>query len=215
MKGILLLPAVLISISSAEYLTHNGVEYGTVKSLKTGKIWLDRNLGAKRVCTKPFDKLCYGDYYQWGRGADGHQKVGSNSFVTKSKDWSSQSYQTRNNFWSRTDGSGICPVGFRVPTDAEFKAEFDNDMSSPGNLNWTFRQILKLPLAGARYYRDVIEWSSPDFYAGEVYEEITDGYYWSVSPSKSAAWGMRHMWCSSQIGHYDRAYGFSVRCIKD
>ena len=31
-------------------ITHNGVTYGFVTSPYTGKVWLDRNLGAARVC---------------------------------------------------------------------------------------------------------------------------------------------------------------------
>jgi hypothetical protein len=39
----------------------------------TGKTWMDRNLGASRVATDSTDALAYGDLYQWGRFADGHQ----------------------------------------------------------------------------------------------------------------------------------------------
>ncbi|MFZ1451482.1 MAG: hypothetical protein WAT20_02205, partial [Ferruginibacter sp.] len=39
----------------------------------TGKIWMDRNLGASRVATSSTDDLAYGDLYQWGRLTDGHQ----------------------------------------------------------------------------------------------------------------------------------------------
>jgi len=41
---------------------------------KTGRIWMDKNLGAKRVATSPDDSLAFGFYYQWGRGSDGHQE---------------------------------------------------------------------------------------------------------------------------------------------
>ena len=43
-----------------------------VKSL-TGRIWMDRNLGASQVAESLRDENAYGDLYQWGRGADGHQ----------------------------------------------------------------------------------------------------------------------------------------------
>ena len=41
----------------------------------TGKTWMDRNLGASRAATGPFDEQSYGSLFQWGRGADGHQCV--------------------------------------------------------------------------------------------------------------------------------------------
>jgi uncharacterized coiled-coil DUF342 family protein len=39
----------------------------------TGKIWMDRNLGATKVASSYDDSQSYGDLYQWGRGNDGHQ----------------------------------------------------------------------------------------------------------------------------------------------
>jgi hypothetical protein len=44
-------------------------------SEKTGRVWLDRNLGASEACKTLTDLNCYGDYYQWGRGKDGHQAM--------------------------------------------------------------------------------------------------------------------------------------------
>jgi len=67
----------------AETVTHNGYTYETVVSPYTGRIWLDRNLGASRVCTAIDDEQCFGDYYQWGRGADGHEKKNSNISTTQ------------------------------------------------------------------------------------------------------------------------------------
>jgi len=40
---------------------------------KTGKTWMDRNLGASRAATSSVDELAFGDLYQWGRRGDGHQ----------------------------------------------------------------------------------------------------------------------------------------------
>jgi hypothetical protein len=45
-----------------------------VKS-KTGRIWMDRNLGATGVSSSSPKYANYGDLYQWGRGADGHQAM--------------------------------------------------------------------------------------------------------------------------------------------
>ena len=40
----------------------------------TGKVWMDRNLGAAQVATSATDEAAYGDLYQWGRPEDGHEK---------------------------------------------------------------------------------------------------------------------------------------------
>lgn len=47
----------------------------SVYSPNTGQIWMDRNLGANQVATAPDDAAAYGDLYQWGRAADGHEKI--------------------------------------------------------------------------------------------------------------------------------------------
>ena len=41
----------------------------------TGKIWMDRNLGASRAATSAKDYEAYGCLYQWGRGNDGHASI--------------------------------------------------------------------------------------------------------------------------------------------
>lgn len=76
------------SDSISGMIVHNGITYGTITSAETGRVWLDRNLGASQVCTSLDDEACYGDYYQWGRAADGHEKfdspTGSERFSTLS-----------------------------------------------------------------------------------------------------------------------------------
>jgi len=61
----------------------NGLEYQLVTSL-TGRVWLDRNLGATQVATSFFDSDAYGDLYQWGRLTDGHEKRTSSVTLTLS-----------------------------------------------------------------------------------------------------------------------------------
>nr|MBS0037248.1 hypothetical protein [Saprospiraceae bacterium] len=39
----------------------------------TGDIWMDRNLGASQAATASDDENSFGDLFQWGRFADGHQ----------------------------------------------------------------------------------------------------------------------------------------------
>ena len=46
----------------------------TDMTTSTGKTWMDRNLGATQVATSSADTASYGDLYQWGRAADGHEK---------------------------------------------------------------------------------------------------------------------------------------------
>jgi hypothetical protein len=66
-----------IGESTEVTFTYNGqtVTYGTINSKITGRKWLDRNLGAAAVPTAMDDYKNYGDLFQWGRLADGHQLI--------------------------------------------------------------------------------------------------------------------------------------------
>jgi hypothetical protein len=57
---------------SASNISKSTVAIAQVTS-STGQVWMDRNLGASQVATSSTDPASYGDLYQWGRPADGHQ----------------------------------------------------------------------------------------------------------------------------------------------
>ena len=103
----------------------NGIEYLTVTSPDTGKIWLDRNLGASQVCTSSTDSSCYGNLYQWGRNDDGHESSstttvtrasninpGYANFITQT-DWTTadSSGADRSSAWTDGGTNDICPAG--------------------------------------------------------------------------------------------------------
>ena len=75
----------------------NTGNYGTVVNPVTGKVWLDRNLGATQVATSCTDADSYGDLYQWGRAADGHQV----------RTLLSATQNTQATTWSADDGSNL------------------------------------------------------------------------------------------------------------
>ena len=104
----------------------------------TGKIWMDRNLGASQVATSSSDAASYGDLYQWGRRADGHQCRTSATTAALSSidqpahgnfilapstpyDWRSPQ---NTNLWQGVNGiNNPCPSGYRIPTEPELEAE--------------------------------------------------------------------------------------------
>ena len=75
----------------------NTGNYGTVVNPVTGKVWLNRNLGATQVASSSTDTASYGDLYQWGRAADGHQ-VRTPLSATQN---------TQATTWSADDGSNL------------------------------------------------------------------------------------------------------------
>jgi hypothetical protein len=103
----------------------------------SGKVWIERNLGASRVARASNDEQAYGDLYQWGRLADGHQcrnsantttlsssnVPGHNKFIVAPSylwDWRSPQNHI---LWQRVNGiNNPCPTGYRLPTNAELDA---------------------------------------------------------------------------------------------
>jgi hypothetical protein len=190
----------------------------TVLNPKTGKIWMDRNLGATQVATSSTDAASYGDLFQWGRRTDGHQIRTSLTTPTQSSldqpaninfiiapdspyDWRSGQNA---NLWQGVSGTNNpCPSGYRLPTDIELAAELASWSSS--DRAGAFASPLKLPMAGRR------------FYFGSLYPENTTGFYWSstVSGTSSLALTFSFDTMSTPISPNGRANGGSVRCIKN
>ena len=188
-----------------------------VLSPSTGKIWMDRNLGASQTAISNTDALAYGDLYQWGRRADGHQCRNSaitstissgdqptnGNFILCSNsllDWRSPQ---NNNLWQGTTGvNNPCPVAYRLPTMAELEAERVT-WSSNSSLG-AFSSPLKLQTAGDRSYIN-----------GSINEIGISGSYWSSTVDSIYS---RHLVLnSSSSGLYGRARGdgASIRCTKN
>ena len=177
----------------------------------TGKTWMDRNLGAAQAATSSTDDAAYGDLYQWGRRADGHQCRTSPATATLSSidqpahgnfilapsypyDWRSTA---NDNLWQGVNGiNNPCPSGYRIPTGPELEAE---------RLSWSanssvgaFASPLKLPLVGFR-----------SGYDGLLVDAGFGSSYWSSSIGLYFSSG------TANIGVGYRGNGFAVRCLKD
>jgi len=182
------------SFHPEEILFHDKI-YHTVRSPYTGRIWLDRNIGASRVCESFTDRECYGDYFVFGRGPDGHQLLSSPTTTQKQTsitpdndafvlvdynsgyDWVEagvdETLDARLEAVQKLDGSGICPAGFLLPSYEEFYAETRNNIawdSFPSDhIDGNF---LRLPFTGYRNAQDA---------EGRLDEEGVRGAYWTRS----------------------------------
>jgi uncharacterized protein (TIGR02145 family) len=183
----------------------------------TGKTWMDRNLGATQAATSSTDASAYGDLYQWGRKADGHQCRNSGTTSTLSStdqpnhanfilapnspyDWRSPQ---NDNLWQGVNGTNNpCPSGYRIPTNAELDAE--RTSWSQNNSTGAFNSPLKLPLSGYRNYAD-----------GSLSGVGSGGIYWSSSVNGALAWSLHFNSGNAYMNYSSRAHGFSVRCLKD
>jgi uncharacterized protein (TIGR02145 family) len=198
-------------------MTSTTGNYGTVVNPVTGKVWLDRNLGATQVATSSTDVASYGDLYQWGRNADGHQLRSSGTTNTLASNFFTASGlfivtntnpinwlgNVETHMWTGTHAeNNPCPCGFRIPTAAEWEQERRTWISN--NAAGAFASPLKLPLAGFRSHE-----------GGSIVSLGTDGYYWSSTVGNTNARFLEVYSSNAFLSINARAIGFSVRCIKD
>lgn len=192
-------------------------EVQDVVSPVTGMVWMDRNLGAQKIAEKHNDQGSFGDLYQWGRSADGHQcrssqvsKAVSNSrtpghgdfIISSDYSWFSSTIAVTS-LWQRpAKVNDPCPVGYRLPTATEWNNE---RMSwNKNNRDGAMESPLKLPASGGRNFTD-----GSDLNVGSF------GFYWSSSASLKQADIFMFSDGNARTQKQHSAFGASVRCIKD
>ena len=191
--------------------------FGTIQNPTTGETWMDKNLGASQVATSSIDEDAFGDLYQWGRAADGHQlRTSGNTFTLSNTDNPGHSdfiiigdspYDWRSpqndNLWQGVSGTNNpCPSGFRLPTEAELIAEQQSWPSN--NAAGAFASPLKLPVAGLR------DGSNGGFSTlGSI------GGYWSSTVIGTSSRYLVFNGSSAYLFGGNRSFAVSVRCLKD
>ncbi len=195
------------------YVDFNGIKYKTVKF--DGRCWLDRNLGAKRVAQYPGDKKGFGDYYQWGRLADGHENKASfptillsevdnpgfAGFITTNTppyDWHNPQ---NNNLWEKADNENLnpCPDGWEVAS----KSDFDDLISGNNSILDLFKLPLRIPATG---YRDGT--------SGKIKEAGNKAMIWTSDSSGKKAVALEADNTQAKQKRFARANGMPVRCVK-
>jgi uncharacterized protein (TIGR02145 family) len=182
----------------------------------TGKVWMDRNLGATQVATSSADAASYGDLYQWGRRSDGHQCRTSPTttelslldqpangyfIITQSApvDWRSPQNV---NLWQGVNGANNpCPSAYRTPTETELNAE--RLSWSQNNSAGAFASPLKWTLAGYR------------FLDGQLNAVSSEGGYWTSTLSTMQSRYLNFYSGGTLMSNSPRVFGYSVRCIKN
>jgi uncharacterized protein (TIGR02145 family) len=228
----------LETYDGVRWINYRSITSTDVLNPITNQIWMDRNLGASQVATSSTDFNGYGSLFQWGRAADGHQLInwtssgsggGVNGTTTtlsdtntpttsqyivtqgtsgpggivNSNDWRSGH---NNNLWQGANGiNNPCPWGYRLPTETEWEAERQSWTSN--DANGAFASPLKLPLAGFRH----------PFQAFGISDGMFGGYYWSstINGNESKVLAFSVYDSNANISQQGRAYGSSVRCIKN
>lgn len=194
-----------------------------------GRVWLDRDLGAPKICTSYNDTACYGELYQWGRGRDGHQErsslrtqdINPQTFPYSSTshelsstgefDWltlngdeaNSGSIIDRKASWLSLTDNSVCPKNWYVPSKAELDTLITAERIS--NSATAFSSVMNFVVAGSRS-----NGSSAIEQAG------VKGYVWSVDSNVTGNTSYAFTYTNIEIlwSKAYRATGYSVRCIK-
>jgi hypothetical protein len=193
----------------------------------TGKIWMDRNLGATRAATSNTDASSFGDLYQWGRSSDGHQLYNSTTTSTQFsttttnngnyvaasgtnlRDWLVTSDPT---LWQGVNGvNNPCPKGFRIPTKQEWADE--SATWSSQDANGAYASALKLPYVN----------NLRCYFGSGVYAQVGAVYYWTsnVDDVITDSWYLNKSYAlklepsAKSFPAFERGYGFSCRCIQN
>lgn len=208
----------------------NEVVYTTVRA-KDGHIWLQQNLGAKKVAASATDEDAYGDLYQWGRWTDGHQNRSPEPPLLASSNLSANNPSGLvvsgivayiSSWWG--NGSASDTWAAKTPSDATSTNGCDpcralgDGWSLPTDNDWTnllnkeditntataFNSNMKIPRGGWRSINSLM-----------ISGAGLSSWYWSSTATSSAA---RGVWITDTEVHKSytdsRAYGTSIRCIK-
>ncbi len=186
----------------------------TVTNPITGRVWMDRNLGASQVANSITDADAFGDLFQWGRLSDGHESrtsstttipstsddPGHSLFILADPDWRSPS---NDDLWQGENGiNNPCPQGFRLPTESEFEDERLSWISN--DAEGAFNSPLKLTLTGAR-----------SRVSGQIGNVGTFAGYRTSTLSGGSSRVLGISLTNSFIGTRERADGNCIRCIMD
>jgi hypothetical protein len=182
------------------------------------KLWLDRNLGAQRAATYMNDSLAFGDLFQWGRLADGHQNrksltkeelsnniiPGHDKFIIQPLGHGDWLANPDNSLWNGTENINCsCPQGWRVPTKDELLLEINSWNAL--NLDAAYASPLKWVSTGNR-----------DNHGTERYSTYWAFMWTSTALDNRRAYSLAIIATdTAEIIESQRISGYAIRCVKD
>ncbi len=179
------------------------VTYGIVRDIpgEPDKCWITSNLGATHQATAVNDttEASAGWYWQFNR-KQGYKNDGS----TVTPSWTITSISETSDWVAANDPCTIeLGANWRIPTSTDW-----TNVDASGNWNdWNgpWNSALKIHAAGYLYGRD-----------GSQSSRGSDGFYWSSSQlNATLCWYLNFNNSNSNMGGNEKAFGFSVRCVRD
>jgi len=183
-----------------DVILYGGETYPTIL-IGSSQCWFQKNLNigtridgsSDQISDNGIEKYCYGD--------------NNANCVTYGG-----LYQWNEAMQYGTNGAqGICPPGWHIPTKTEFETlkatviDDGNALKALGPGTGTNTSGFSALLAGVR-----------DYYIGEFNGLGADAYFWcSTEYDAARAYYMYLFATNITLDHYEKGYGFSVRCLKD
>jgi len=181
------------------------VKYGTVTNIpgEPSKCWITKNLGADRQATSVSDnsETAAGWYWQFNR-KQGYMHDGSTR--TPNTVWQNDTIEYTNWVLANDPCAYEIGTGWRVPS----ATEWINVDAAGGWVSWSypFASSLKMHAAGKL-----------DYSTGNLQERGFKGSYWSSTQYGIINWARMLFFSGSNcaVSQYDKAYGYSIRCIRN
>jgi len=195
----------------------------------SGRVWMDRNLGASRAPTSNNDYLAYGSLFQWCRAADGHQLM----------NWTGNTVGTTVNGTAVNGTTSTKSTGSTAPNSLFITAsaspyDWLNTQQPDGSLWWNGTTAGANSPCPAGYHVPTLaewqgEWAStlvalnfalPSCHRGSnnglFSIDSFQGLYWTSSVQGTSGVGISTNGSGSlNILYTNRANGICVRCIKN
>ncbi|WP_163309542.1 FISUMP domain-containing protein, partial [Dysgonomonas sp. 521] len=198
------------------------------------------NLGAENE-TDPCN--CQGDFYQWGRPKDGHEKItsgitstesdvappGHSDFIQGFPNWFSHDdpvlwgngSQDFNPTWTKPSNNP-CPTGWKVPSQKQWELYKGEITSESFGSEWTRlgsfgeENICGYKVADALFLQAL---GGRYVYEGGMYGKGISGIWWTSTTStydyNACAYGIYEDYAGRVVDDILKGNGLSVRCIKD
>ena len=216
---------VIFTMTESECLLAAG-GYETI--VMNGRTWLDRNLGASEAAADVNDTAAFGDLYQWGRSADGHQERTSenNDTLATTLDGSDTNTAWYGKFIgsNRANGDWVEPG---VDNDGSMRAQswstpYD-ETTNPNQVcpcgyivpvEQDFRDLNLITDANASDTFKLV-YAQYRFFDDGRMDGINATAFWTTGGDNNLS--VNAYYNSSNFESYvtnERGYGFSIRCIK-
>ena len=134
-------------------------------------------------------------------------------------------YGKHYNHYTVIDPRGLCPTGWRVPSDGDWLA-LETQLGGSQQAGGALKSTLTQPVQGGWFFSNAGATNSTGFGGlpggaaqGSVgYDLTSNGFWWSTSLSApNLGWMMNLSYPNPYMvrNTYPRNNGFSIRCLKD